>query len=1621
VPPAPPDRHRPKRRRRPTRAPSTTDRTSPGPRPAAPRKGPPSPQRTGRATRPQPIPRKPRATAPGGTFEPFRRPRGLEREKDKAQKKTRDAERRLPDNRYAPRIPVKARGYSGAEKQTIRGMLKQAVKRGGYTSVAELYADSSPNQRRNLRQVGRLVRFGPYAHIDPTARQEYTRTATEYRSPERRASKLDIGKRVAQAGLLTTVNLPDTVRTLGETAFNLGRATVEDPRAVAGSSKQTAIESITGIPQGIKDIAEDPVQAIDKIVQDYEDRYGSVSKDPKAFRERVKTEWGLTPYVFDVAAAAGGGGQVLGAAARTSRFARAAAALERAPEPLARSVGRAGSAAHRAVATERPDLRFSGAAEGGARPQTRSRNLFTAVGQQALDRRRAGALEQRLQRPQVRALDTAVRQGEVTPVTNGIIGRSLRETPFLRRYTGRTARDIGGAQSTQRIRLLTHSGRTSQKMRSLLRGLDDVQKVVLPEMARLGVRADADGIAALELRLSQIPADSPDAAAIRAVLADPDKYLTAKAGAVVDELRDIQVPEAQQDPRLPKATEEIRRLGEQARLLGVERGPNVDAFRATLAKISEKTGVDVTRYADDLARAMPEDRPALAKKLVKQVRKEVKRAEADVETAKRRLAVARERYGIRDATDAGGEKRNSAGPSAGRVKSEDEFYAVQGDIASTLDSLEPMLFSSLSEWSDGVIKGQANRLRDEAEIKAAFAPLRERLRERFGDTVVMFRGTENFTDDGRRHTSWTLNRRLAENFGGDVEAREIPVDNIVAALGPSRKFGAADAYNEFIVERPPTVTEARRELATLERERSNLKGELRGRKGEGYTVRGVRDGRTFRIEGLRDAISKLDVQIAAARSRVREVEAAAPRTTPAQAARVERRQLELAARRETRDHVRKAEKALKAIHRKTKSQARKFDPRLLEDHETFVARVRAAADEAGLAEPAYWKGIIEGELDEAPRLKAVGKGLRATERPKRTEYRLSERGEGERSPDVLIRGAETNIKRRFQYQLVIRNIETHAFDWSRGEGNTGMTIDQIRWYLRENGIDPESVEMLDTRILSRRDVDLDEDPVAEGLDQISDHRMSGKQLGRAIKAGDYKDMAQNRYLVFPREVGEAVDGAAVKLDRPGMRMWEVAVKTKPTRLLLLAFNVPWLAFQTASNAVLTGLGGGINPFDIYGSYKYFKGLDPEAMAAIEAEFGVTHGHAFHMDQPNVGATNSRTVATWRGIKATKAMRVGHRMNPLDAIFGRSDEAQNNFYRRTLFYSKARKLAYRRMGYNWRASARNIDVLMDRVLARPPERMAQNIARHGREFEAAAKHVNDFLGDYLRFSPSERLFLSRHVMFYGYLRFSLRFTFYTMPVGHPIMTDILGNIGRLGAWEIHDLFGVPRSYGLPTSMLAQVYFGNRQDAVNGTLRSVNFGRMNPFLNAITQMEDANQAYGLVSPMYQMLADQAAEESSFTGRDWRVRGEYTPSESDRPKTYYGDKDRARIALRQGLKLAFPYRVAEDMLLKPSQTDDALAWSPRPLYPKEEEAKRGVAQSRQAWREEGPARRLGASLIPVLPTITAAPQVIKREREKEADMRNRGKGRRKRRRRSRAGSFGGGGGSGQFGGSSGSQFGG
>lgn len=191
-----------------------------------------------------------------------------------------------------------------------------------------------------------------------------------------------------------------------------------------------------------------------------------------------------------------------------------------------------------------------------------------------------------------------------------------------------------------------------------------------------------------------------------------------------------------------------------------------------------------------------------------------------------------------------------------------------------------------------------------------------------------------------------------------------------------------------------------------------------------------------------------------------------------------------------------------------------------------------------------------------------------------------------------------------------------------------------------------------------------------------------------------------------------------------------------------------------------------------------------------------------------------------------------------------------------------------------------------------------IARDHVALERMAESVRDFLGDYQTYTARERRTLGRSVMFYGFLRFSLRFTFYTMPVKHPLMTAIIGQLGKLQTEEVRRLLG---GNEMPWSM-GKFYYSS-----GGELKSINVARANPFLNTVTELDlnrnlldQVRNGIRFLPPVYVALLDQAFSKSSFTNKDYRVQGEPT----GRSLGDYGNT-RLRIFLNDMARLNAIYR--------------------------------------------------------------------------------------------------------------------
>ena len=577
----------------------------------------------------------------------------------------------------------------------------------------------------------------------------------------------------------------------------------------------------------------------------------------------------------------------------------------------------------------------------------------------------------------------------------------------------------------------------------------------------------------------------------------------------------------------------------------------------------------------------------------------------------------------------------------------------------------------------------------------------------------------------------------------------------------------------------------------------------------------------------------------------------------------------------------------------------------------FLRRVDEVAASRGLDAPGYFPSIKRNRsLFSAF---AVG-GSTAAKADRAYEGKLYATGEESNAPEGYHQALAKNIKRKHNWNLVGRTFGAHTFAWGRNK-----TIAELEDELTRRGIDHDSVAfwnperfMISREIYEREGAPLDES--SGGLevgDQALDAAVQAATADRLQLSTRGEDFKQTTgWSVVPRHLHDEVHADTRPSGKIG-RGFDI-FKGFQSRLLL-GTSPAWLAFQVVSNGLLSGMGGA-NPLDFAAAMRWWKKLSDEEKAAIEPYIGVGHFHD-SIEQTKMGAaSNAKVLNAYRAFKASAFWHRKRRVpgtgravavrdfNPLDVLF-RVDERQNNYFRRVVFYSKAKREAYARMGENASSMQRLHDRLVPAILGgRSPEKQMREFARSQQELERLAEHVNDFLGDYLTYTASERRTIGRAAMFYGYLRFSLRFTFYTMPTQHPALTAIAAQLGQLQTQELRALLGGTE---LPWMMGRFIY------ASDGELKSIDLSRANPFMNQVTQIRlpqgnlfsVTREVLKMAPPVVVALADQAYGTSSFKGRQFRVEGETTGRKVDE----YGLENSSRIFFEDMAGLIGYYRIA------------------------------------------------------------------------------------------------------------------
>ena len=659
------------------------------------------------------------------------------------------------------------------------------------------------------------------------------------------------------------------------------------------------------------------------------------------------------------------------------------------------------------------------------------------------------------------------------------------------------------------------------------------------------------------------------------------------------------------------------------------------------------------------------------------------------------------------------------------------------------------------------------------------------------------------------------------------------------------------------------------------------------------------------------------------------------------------------------------------------------------ERENWIRAVEVARKEQGLAKGGFFRGELRDRQPYAVR--AVG-GSQAVLPDKQFKGILAKYGAGNTDPEVFVRGLMSNIKRRHNWNKVALAYEAVSDPLYRN-----MDFKFIQRAVEAGDLDPKSFALWNPKKY-RQEMDMMDEAFADAARNdpeggralgLSDELEQGPQgspedgqtrvysaLNAATEDGptalaryayDNSVYADSKWNVIPlaahKEIMSSTKPSGAFLRSVGI------LQGKFSRVLLA--NPVWLQFQMVSNAFLTGLVDGTGPIAIIKAQKWWYGLPPEVRNAVEPYVGI---HRWYDDQNKLGAAEFKggdigvgrlslnsLVDSYRGLKETRAWNPN--VNPLTAMF-RADNAQNNFFRRAVLYNSIKREAYRNMGRDMGQMRRIQAQVMDFGKGKVGDKEAMmKLLTNQKSLERHAEHLDSVLGNWMTYTNAERRVFSRGVMFYGFLRFSTKLTFYTMPMGHPIMSSILLKLGQLQRDELRKMFGVD----VPFWEIGN-YYGTDGWLVPKGMR-IQAARINPFFNAYgillgpTREREAQKGepsftidgsqgpmkfatkpefQGLdpasivqyMPPYFGMALDQITHMKTGMGRKpWTINGNpaYQTAEND----YVGTKDQLQVLVNDVLNLSPYYRALEKSgipgVVKPlrgKQTTDSSLLFPNPV---------------------------------------------------------------------------------------------
>lgn len=584
--------------------------------------------------------------------------------------------------------------------------------------------------------------------------------------------------------------------------------------------------------------------------------------------------------------------------------------------------------------------------------------------------------------------------------------------------------------------------------------------------------------------------------------------------------------------------------------------------------------------------------------------------------------------------------------------------------------------------------------------------------------------------------------------------------------------------------------------------------------------------------------------------------------------------------------------AVKAAADARKAAYRAPVKKIAESPRQYELRVAEEAESLGLAAPEFatskFTGAEEGVRKLHPRADTTPTNPLGKKR-QGTNYRL---GNQAHEVETSTRDLRATIERGARIEAEQNLLREHGMYFPGGKAEADA-------WVAARGLDPaDMVAFPATGGVVRKDM-------AGALD-----------LRTGKDHGDY--VAAKGLFLTEKVVKDELDALSVHASNPGKILRRLAHLPQAA---LLALSPSWWAFQRVNDLVGMVAGGSARQTRSYG--QMLRALDPDSREITKTMSGGSM--AAELLTPHTGqklgrmqrvldenptykaALNSDAPATNLLIKLTAD-------GP--TVLLRSDAKITGNVRERQFIHNLQQLAakmdpdvkqvVRGFGPMGHALKTGDTALMAKLLKDP---------KYAKVRDEAAASLSRVMGDWHVYTAAEKR-VKGAFAFYGFLRYSTRMAFYTLPVDHPYVGLLVAQIGAMGDADARAIIGDDLPYGL-----GKLYQSNGE--VAGDLV-----RANPITGPLTSITKPEHIFQLGTPLISIMVSSTlgqatglSDSSEGYVKQLTVKGD----PKDNRLGGFLSEERLRVLGDQTLSLLSPYKSWKGFDSR-QQSSDSLAWDRR-----------------------------------------------------------------------------------------------